>query len=79
MAARSCCSCRTCARSSCSFCALRAEFDLPDAADADADADAAWMPPAEVLAALGGDDGRSIVDIGTDGDADGDAPVSFQA
>ena len=64
--------------------ALRAEFDLPDAADADADADAAWMPPAEVLAALGaGGDGRSIVDIGTnggaDGDTDGDAPVSFQA
>ena len=64
--------------------ALRAEFDLPDAADADADADAAWMPPAEVLAALGaGGDGRSIVDMGTnggaDGDTDGDAPVSFQA
>ena len=64
--------------------ALRAEFDLPDAADADADADAAWMPPAEVLAALGaGGDGRSIIDMGTDGgvdgDADGDAPVSFQA
>lgn len=64
--------------------ALRAEFDLPDAADADADADAAWMPPAEVLAALAaGGDGRSIVDMGTDGGADGDAdgaaPVSFQA
>lgn len=58
--------------------ALRAEFDLPDAADADADA--AWMPPAEVLAALGaGGDGRSIIDMGTDGGADGDAPVSFQA
>ncbi|MDG9699267.1 hypothetical protein [Ottowia cancrivicina] len=62
--------------------ALRAEFGLPDAADADADA--AWMPPAEVLAALGaGGDGRSIIDMGTDGgadgDADGDAPVSFQA
>ena len=60
--------------------ALRAEFDLPDAADADADA--AWTPPAEVLAALGGDE-RSIIDIGTDGGADGDAegaaPVSFQA
>ena len=64
--------------------ALRAEFGLPDAADADADADAAWMPPAEVLAALGaGGDGRSIIDMGTDGGADGDAdgaaPVSFQA
>lgn len=64
--------------------ALRAEFDLPDAADADADADAAWMPPAEVLAALGaGGDGRSIVDMGTnggaDGGTDGNAPVSFQA
>lgn len=64
--------------------ALRAEFDLPDAADADADADAAWMPPAEVLAALGaGGDGRSIIDMGTDGGADGgtdgNAPVSFQA
>lgn len=66
--------------------ALRAELDLPDAADAgaDADADATWMPPAEVLAALGaGGDGRSIVDIGTDGGADGGAdgaaPVSFQA
>lgn len=69
--------------------ALRAEFDLPDAADAaDGDGDAAWMPPAEVLAALGaGGDERSIIDIGTDGGADGGAdggtdgaaPVSFQA
>lgn len=61
--------------------ALRAEFDLPDVAGANAaDGDAVWMPPAEVLAALGaGGDERSIVDIGAGGGADGNAPVSFQA
>ena len=56
--------------------ALRAEFDLPAAVGhegAGADA-AAWMPPAEALAALADGEG-SIVDSG----ADGSAPISFKA